>query len=260
MKTTWTYFMGLFFLVGIGHAQQNNICGTFKYKQVTSIAYNYQETYILSFNNQFSYAEETDIEKSDAKTVKETNDIGVTQNYILPRKNITPAYYFNDLNEFYFSVILDDDILVVKEDEFSWDWELHDETKSIANFLCQKATTHFRGRIYTAWFAQDIPVKFGPWKFHGLPGLILEVYDENYYFHLQPQTLSIQSGINCNFNVNKIDKTKALSIKNYLIKLDDYAQELMDRLSSKLPKGSAPLKLDKNCQDCNSKSIEIFNH
>lgn len=34
------------------------------------------------------------------------------------------------------------------------------------------ATTQFRGLTYTAWFALDIPINEGPWKFHGLPGLI----------------------------------------------------------------------------------------
>jgi GLPGLI family protein len=37
---------------------------------------------------------------------------------------------------------------------------------------------------HTAWFALDIPISDGPWKFCGLPGLIMEVYDkgEQQYF------------------------------------------------------------------------------
>jgi hypothetical protein len=42
---------------------------------------------------------------------------------------------------------------------------------------CQKALTTFRGRSYIAWFAPDIPLSAGPYKFRGLPGLIVKVED-----------------------------------------------------------------------------------
>ena len=42
---------------------------------------------------------------------------------------------------------------------------------------CQKATCHWRGRDYVAWFAPDIPIRRGPWKFGGLPGLIMKIHD-----------------------------------------------------------------------------------
>jgi hypothetical protein len=48
---------------------------------------------------------------------------------------------------------------------------------TILNQICQKATCIFRGRNYEAWFAQGINVSEGPWKFNGLPGLILKITD-----------------------------------------------------------------------------------
>jgi GLPGLI family protein len=62
------------------------------------------------------------------------------------------------------------------------EWVLHDDTLSVVGYICQKATCHFRGRNYTAWFAADIPVSNGPWKFGGLPGLILKVSDDDKFW------------------------------------------------------------------------------
>ena len=56
-------------------------------------------------------------------------------------------------------------------------WTLADEQQTILGHRCQKATCHFRGRDFVAWFATDVPIKGGPWKFGGLPGCILKVYD-----------------------------------------------------------------------------------
>jgi hypothetical protein len=46
-----------------------------------------------------------------------------------------------------------------------------------------EATLNFAGRAYTAWFTPDLPASFGPYKFHGLPGLILEIYDSKKHHH-----------------------------------------------------------------------------
>lgn len=56
-------------------------------------------------------------------------------------------------------------------------WEIGTDTLRVCGYSCQKATCSFRGRNFIAWFAPDIPVNNGPWKFGGLPGLILKVYD-----------------------------------------------------------------------------------
>ena len=55
------------------------------------------------------------------------------------------------------------------------EWKLTNETQTIIGYKCQKATCRFRGRDFIAWFAPAVPVKRGPWKFGGLPGLILKV-------------------------------------------------------------------------------------
>ncbi len=56
-------------------------------------------------------------------------------------------------------------------------WTITEETKTIGGMQCQKATTHFKGRDYEAWFCSQLPYSYGPWKLGGLPGLILDAYD-----------------------------------------------------------------------------------
>lgn len=54
-------------------------------------------------------------------------------------------------------------------------WEvIADSAKIILGYECLMAKTAYHGRDWTAWFAPEIPVHDGPWKFAGLPGLILK--------------------------------------------------------------------------------------
>lgn len=57
--------------------------------------------------------------------------------------------------------------------------------KSDVLYTCVKATAKFRGRTYEAWFASDIPIFNGPWKFGGLPGLILSLTDSKNEYHFE---------------------------------------------------------------------------
>ncbi|MDE6380293.1 MAG: GLPGLI family protein [Muribaculaceae bacterium] len=59
------------------------------------------------------------------------------------------------------------------------EWEICDSVKTVLGYECVKAATDYHGRRWTAWFTTDIPVPFGPWKLHGLPGLILMAEADN---------------------------------------------------------------------------------
>lgn len=67
------------------------------------------------------------------------------------------------------------------EDE-KLNWNVLPQIDTLRGYPVQKATVTFAGRNYTAWFAKEIPIPDGPYKFHGLPGLILKISDaKNYY-------------------------------------------------------------------------------
>ena len=72
----------------------------------------------------------------------------------------------------------DGPIFEYEENMNLFDWKLTSEMKEILGFACIKATCDFRGRNWAAWFTMDIPLQDGPWKFNGLPGLIMRVESE----------------------------------------------------------------------------------
>ena len=55
-----------------------------------------------------------------------------------------------------------------------FNWKLCGGEKTICGYPCKKATTTFRGRTWTVWYAPQLPYSDGPWKLCGLPSLVLE--------------------------------------------------------------------------------------
>ncbi|MFD0860813.1 GLPGLI family protein [Sungkyunkwania multivorans] len=113
-------------------------------------------------------------------------------------------------------------------------WKITNESKKIKDFNCRKATTSFRGRAYTAWFTEDIPIINGPWKFDGLPGLILEVVSSD--------------GV-LNIEAVKIEKTSHVTTPIFKYKEDalmaweDYCQnyrKVIDRIQKNMMADTDP--------------------
>ena len=69
-------------------------------------------------------------------------------------------------------------------------WKILNDTTRVMGLLCIKATTTFRGRNYTAWYNEAIPLKNGPWKLCGLPGLIMKAFDDQHYFEFECQEIT----------------------------------------------------------------------
>jgi len=65
-------------------------------------------------------------------------------------------------------------------------WKLLPETQKIDQLQCQKAEVEYGGRHWIAWYTTEVPSVDGPYVFHGLPGLIVQItdQDENYAFNL----------------------------------------------------------------------------
>jgi GLPGLI family protein len=72
----------------------------------------------------------------------------------------------------------------------SLNWAITPTTATIAGYACQRATATFGGRQWEAWFTRTVPIAEGPYKFYGLPGLIVKVSDtrQHYLFELAQLT------------------------------------------------------------------------
>lgn len=146
--------------------------------------------------------------------------------------------YFNYEND---TLITRDDILkeslLVKEKTPHFNWVLSDESKDIENGTLYKATCYFRGRNYIAWYSPTTPIKAGPWKFQGLPGLIYEIYDETRRYNW---VLVQVAHSNFNFNSEELayKEKETLSIEEYAqLKFND-SNSLDEKILSKLPRGA----------------------
>ncbi len=69
------------------------------------------------------------------------------------------------------------------DEDMPWlDWELTDSVTRVLGYECRGAVCEFRGRRWTVFYAEDIPLPDGPWKLHGLPGLIMRASDDKGHY------------------------------------------------------------------------------
>ncbi|WP_299129211.1 GLPGLI family protein [uncultured Winogradskyella sp.] len=85
------------------------------------------------------------------------------------------SIYFKNNTLKYNDVIYEDEYYY--EETINHSWELKDEEMDIKGYSCRKAITNYGGREWEAWYTLDLPINAGPYKFKGLPGLILKLTD-----------------------------------------------------------------------------------
>lgn len=103
----------------------------------------------------------------------------------LKSMSATNHLYFIKENKHYLKEIIADQGYQIEENIDPINWKILKDTLSFSGVLCQKAIASFEGKNWVSWFAPSLPFQSGPWQLNGLPGLIIEAYDEqkNEHFH-----------------------------------------------------------------------------
>jgi GLPGLI family protein len=105
-----------------------------------------------------------------------------------------------------------DDGSLIKSNGIISGWEISTETKTIDSYLCYKATYSYefvarnnqkKTKTITAWFAPSLPFSYGPIEFHGLPGLIFELY-KNYTTYSIRKIVLLDEDLQIDFPKGKI--------------------------------------------------------
>ncbi|WDF70419.1 GLPGLI family protein [Sphingobacterium oryzagri] len=154
----------------------------FHIRDTTNIGVLWEEDFVMPFNGKQSvYASATKISQDSIQMAKLEAAMQSGSNTInlgVLRQTTSDKLYLNEeQGALFINKNFNQSNYLIKEALEKINWEIEPETKEILGYTCQKAQGICKGRKYTAWFTTDIPVSFGPWKLHGLPGLILEAYD-----------------------------------------------------------------------------------
>ena len=104
-------------------------------------------------------------------------------------------------------------------------WKISSEKEKIGEWNAQKAEADFAGRHWTAWFSTEIPIQDGPYKFQGLPGLIVKIEDKTGSHKMELKGIRNIKG---NLDINVFEaKEVAINSKQFQKVLKEYESDPM---------------------------------
>jgi len=152
-------------------------------------------------------------------------------NYSVEKDKTNQKTYFKDR--------IGRDIYSYEEDR-PLNWKIESETRKIGEYKVQKAQTDFGGRKWTAWFTTDLPYQDGPYKFGGLPGLIVKVEDDqgDYSFDLMKNYKIAEFP-----TLNQFGNTLKVKRTDYLKQQQKFKADPMSFMSQGVGGISAPMRV-----------------
>lgn len=205
------FFIGL---LNFTKGQEKSIYVEYQEKQI----YRHETTAILiAGKNEAVYKEMPSSKKSEIKIESVINGSDVAYK---PEVKMSNYYKTKDSPIIYYTeyIVKDDTPYAIYDSIPKLDWKfLTDETDTIQGYVCNVAKLKFRGSNLTAYYTLDIPISFGPWKFDGLPGLVIKIVDDQNPSKIYWEATKIIYPYKKSTNIS-FDRTKhKLSLKEFII-------------------------------------------
>lgn len=184
--------------------------------------------------------------------------LGIKKGTSTPETNFTFTIIQSNEDIQYFAPVLMS-IFTYREPVIK-NWKLIDETKAINTINCKKAKVTFKGRNWIAWYSTEIPLPYGPYKFSGLPGLIIKITDDrgDYDFELI-QSVSDSKLKGKSINIRKSRYTEAVEttqskLKQALKNADANAAALLSSYGTTIIKGQEMIRQRQQEKEENKKN------
>ncbi|WP_412850576.1 GLPGLI family protein [Chryseobacterium sp. PMSZPI] len=235
----------LLFICGFYFSQQIHV----KYLRVlSSFTTSYEDLYIK--NNQVLSIQDSIIinnRLTDSWTLGVNLDNG---------KKPTKQYFVSDLDKdkndeteknFFFTSNVDSREFFIYDKVPKPDWKIEEnQIKTIAGYKCIKATGTFRGSKIIAYFTKDLPYSTGPFKFYGLPGLILDIRAENKDYNIwKAESVDVNDKTAVTFKPQFLKKEK-ISLKDYVAAKEAHMNKIFAKVADALPKTNFKTKITTN--------------
>lgn len=217
LNKTSVFFSLLFFALSFSQ----NIKVTYRYNP--SDVFEFEENVYVNNNYKVSIIDSIPIKKSK---INNGSDI-----YIEKDKGIKPfrRIVLGDTrqNSLYFTSQIKKKNYLVSDTPPLIKWNVkHKETKKIGKYVCKKATATFRGTDLEAYYTTEIPISTGPYKFKGLPGLILEIktLGINKMYWVAKNIQYPYTGVP-NYSKKYVKSLETIGIKDLIKKIDERNDE-----------------------------------
>ncbi len=235
--------MKIFLIFLMSFIVSKNLYGQETYLVTYDILYNTERPVkkigelLFDSQNRRSIFIESNVSKERKTTTIKSSEWGneIEMNMV-PGDNNPQFNYIDFSKDTLISAVMIFDTYNIAESLPVMEWKITDRRKKIGKHDVILAETIFRGRKYMAWFSEAYPINIGPWKLHGLPGLILEAYDESKRYKWMAKGIKLNQRLEdyaAYFNLIQ-NNNKTIDIKTYVQKRYDIS--LGPMIKARLPR------------------------